>query len=113
MAGVKALLAIAADERNYVAPICVPCSNRGGNTAISKLPDEQYISREEHQEIVDYYKKQSMQFYRKLCDLRRDVDARNLEAMVEHAKHRSEREARKTEVSDEAGNIIRVDFRRQ
>jgi TFIIF-interacting CTD phosphatase-like protein len=79
--------------------------------------DERYISRDEHQKVVDYYTKLVAQLHREVRALRAvEADAKALENIVEHSKHITERELRRSAVvpSDEpVDNVIRVDFCRR
>ena len=78
--------------------------------------DERYISRGEHQQVVDYYRKLVAQLYRQVCTLRAtQVDARALDSIIEHSKRMAEREIRRsgeTTPNRHEDNVIHVDFRR-
>jgi len=74
--------------------------------------DQRYISREEHDQVVAYYRKQVAQLYEKLCELRTVVDARNLDALFEHRGRILDREGRKARSRRQDDNVISVDFRR-
>lgn len=78
--------------------------------------DERYISRDEHQQVVEYYRKLVAQLYRQICTLRAaQVDAQALDGIIEHSKRMAEREIRRSGESTMSGpkdNVIHVDFRR-
>lgn len=77
---------------------------------------ERYISRDEHQQIVEYYRKLVAQLYCQVCELRATgVDAHAIDSIVEHSKRLAERDARRSRESSsgEQGNVISVDFRRR
>lgn len=78
---------------------------------------ERYISRDEHQQVVDYYTKLVAQLYREVCALRAaQVDAQALDSMIELSRRKAEREIRRTKEpapSRHGDNVIRVDFRRR
>lgn len=74
---------------------------------------QRYISREEHEQVVEYYRKQVAQLYQKLSELRIIHDAQNLDAVVAHSRRIAERELRKSRRDDGRDNVVSVDFRRQ
>lgn len=83
---------------------------------MSEWFDERYISRDEHQRIVDYYRALVAQLYCKLRDTRSQVDADALDQLVDHSRRQAEREMRRaTEacLSENGGNVIRLDFSRR
>jgi len=74
---------------------------------------ERYISRTEHQEIVDYYKKLVVQLHRKVCELRAHVDI-----AVDAAEMAGHQPARRVPPGpaaqpDYGGNVISFDTRRR
>ena len=73
---------------------------------------ERYISREEHQEIVEYYRKLVATLQHTVGELRTQVDAENIDAMVELSRRGRERERRKSKQGEHRDNVINVDFRR-
>lgn len=78
--------------------------------------DKRYISRTEHQQIVDYYRKLVAQLQCKISALRSQVDAQALDLLAEHSRRKAAREVRRlTEASltEHGGNVIRVDFTRR
>ena len=77
---------------------------------------ERYISRDEHQRIVDYYKKLVAQLHCKLRESRSQVDAEVFDKIVAHGRRKAEREMRRLAESppgENGGNVIRVDFSRR
>lgn len=83
---------------------------------MSEWFDQRYISRDEHQKIVDYYRNLVIQMHRTVRELRSRVDAQTLDTLVEHSKRMAERETRRvTEESlvEHGGNVIRLDFSRR
>jgi hypothetical protein len=72
--------------------------------------NQRYVSRNEHQQVVDYYRKQVARLYCELCEMRTQVDAQNIDAMFEIGRRKAEHELRKLRPSD---NVIRLDFRRK
>jgi hypothetical protein len=72
---------------------------------------KRYISREEHEQVVEYYRKQVAQLYQKLTELRVVLDAQNIDAMVEHSRRLADRERRKSRRGEDGDNVISVDFR--
>jgi hypothetical protein len=74
--------------------------------------DQRYISRDEHQQIVDYYRQQVAQLYHELCQLRSQMDAHNIDAMIEMGRRKAEHAFRRSRPETIGDNIIRVDFRR-
>jgi len=73
---------------------------------------ERYISREEHQEIVEYYRKLVATLQHTVGELRTRVDAENIDNMVELSRRGRERELRKSKQGEHRDNVINVDFRR-
>lgn len=83
---------------------------------MSEWFDQRYISRDEHQKIVDYYRNLVIQLHRTVRELRSRVDAQTLDTLIEHSKRMAERETRRvTEESlvEHGGNVIRLDFSRR
>ena len=77
---------------------------------------ERYISRDEHQQIVEYYRKLVAQLYCQVCELRAaSVDAHAIDNVVAHSRRLAQRDARRSREtsSGEHGNVISVDFRRR
>jgi uncharacterized protein YbjQ (UPF0145 family) len=74
--------------------------------------NKRYISRDEHDQVVEYYRRQVAQLYEKLSELRTVLDAQNLDTMVEHSRRVAERELRKSAHDEGGNNVISVDFRR-
>jgi hypothetical protein len=78
--------------------------------------DERYISRDEHRQVVDYYRKLVAQLYHQVRTLRAaQVDAQALDSIIEHSKRMAEREIRRSGETTQSGqkdNVIHVDFRR-
>jgi hypothetical protein len=75
---------------------------------------ERYISRAEHQQIVDYYKKLVVQLHRKVKELRVLVDSRPLE-VAEIGAHEADGATRlssKIPPRDYGGNVISLEDRR-
>lgn len=66
--------------------------------------DQRYISRDEHQQIVDYYRKQVARLYHELSELRSGMEAQGRTHTVARALPRQ---------AADGDNIIRVDFRRR
>jgi hypothetical protein len=56
---------------------------------------ERYISRGEHQEIVEYYRKLVAHLHHTVRDLRAQVDAQALNDMVLHSHRLAERETQR------------------
>ena len=82
---------------------------------MSEWFQERYISRDEHQRIVDYYRRLVAQLYGKLRESRSELDAQTLDKLVAHSRRKAEREMRRLaqgSPSELGGNVIRVDFRR-
>jgi hypothetical protein len=74
--------------------------------------NQRYISREEHDQVVEYYRKQVAQLYQKLSELRMVLDAQNLDTLVEHSRRVAQRERRKSSRDEGSDNVVIVDFRR-
>ena len=77
---------------------------------------ERYISRDEHREIVEYYRKLVAQLYRTVRDLRVQVDAQALNNVVLHSQRLAERDAKRTAElvpQDYGGNVIVLATRRR
>ena len=77
---------------------------------------ERYISRDEHREIVEYYRKLVAQLYRTVRDLRVQVDAQALNNVVLHSQRLAERDAKRAaEIvpQDYGGNVIVLATRRR
>lgn len=77
---------------------------------------ERYISRGEHREVVEYYRKLVVQLHRKVRDLRAQVDAQALDAVIEHSRRLAERESQRSTDApsrEYGGNVVRLDFRRR
>lgn len=72
---------------------------------------ERYISREEHQQIIEYYRNLVAQLQRTVCDLRTRVDAQAIDTLLEHSKMHKQRELQKSGPRLGKGNVIRIDFR--
>ena len=78
--------------------------------------DERYISRDEHQQVVDYYRKLVAQLYGTVRTLRMQVDAQALNAVVVHSRRLAERDARRTAdiaPEDYGENVIVLASRRR
>jgi hypothetical protein len=73
--------------------------------------NERYISREEHQQIVEYYRKLVASLQHSLCTLHQ-AEARVADIVVEDDRPQPTPplRARQASVSD---NVIRVDFHRR
>jgi hypothetical protein len=83
---------------------------------MSEWFDERYISRAEHQQIVDYYRNLVAQLHRQVRALRSQEDARTLDNLVEHGRRKAEREMRRlmeASLTEHGGNVIKVDFTRR
>jgi hypothetical protein len=74
--------------------------------------DQRYIARDEHQQIVDYYRQQVARLYSELCELRARMDAQNINSMVEIGRRKAQRELRRSQPETAGDNVVRVDFRR-
>ena len=72
---------------------------------------ERYISRDEHQEIVEYYKRLVANLQLIVCDLRTQVDSRNITTLVEHSKRLRDRELGRSPNMEPDDNVILLDFR--
>lgn len=66
--------------------------------------DQRYISRDEHQQIVDYYRKQVARLYHELSELRSGMEAQGRKDTVERALPQQ---------AADGDNVIRLDFRRR
>jgi len=79
--------------------------NRQGEAQMAEWFDERYISREEHQQIVDYYRKLVASLQHSLCTAQR-AEVRFADIVVdEEAVEGTQREG------TVRGNVIHVDFR--
>lgn len=72
---------------------------------------ERYVSREEHQNVVAYYKKLVVQLHGTVLELRSQLDDQTKVPMADHtvADDQDEISAENTYTY----NVVRVDFRKQ
>lgn len=83
---------------------------------MSEWFQERYISRHEHEAVVEYYRSLVAQLHCKVCELRNQVDAQALENLVTHNRRMAERELdRRMNASlvEHGGNVIKLDFSRR
>ena len=77
---------------------------------------ERFISRDQHQQIVDYYRKMVAHLQHQVCQLRAtQPDAEAMNDMTA-ADRRSERDSRRSGVTpahDYGGNVVSLDSRRR
>jgi hypothetical protein len=66
--------------------------------------DQRYISRDEHRQIVDYYRKQVARLYHELSELRSGMEALGSRETAPRPLPRQ---------AADGDNIIRLDFRRR
>lgn len=71
---------------------------------------QRYISRHEHQQVVEYYRKLVANLQVTICELKSQVDAQNIDSMFEIGRRKVEKELRKRAEYDD--NVVRLDFRR-
>lgn len=78
---------------------------------------ERYISRDEHQQVVDYYAKLVAHLHREVRELRaKQADALDGDNISEHGRREAERETcRSSETGSgvQGDNVIHVDFCRR
>jgi hypothetical protein len=79
---------------------------------MSEWFQERYISRDEHQDVIEYYRRLVANLQHTIVDLRTQLDARVLDTIVEHGGRKAERPVRQAGQVDLADNVIEVDFRR-
>jgi hypothetical protein len=73
--------------------------------------NERYISREEHQRIVEYYRNLVAQMHCKAKDLQMQLDELEEDYGVEYSEPRGESEGLVISC-DDGSNVIRFNFRR-
>lgn len=80
---------------------------------MSEWFSEHYISREDHREIVEFYKKQLVRLYREVCELR-ELAGREADLVVPSG---GQPEETHPDMADDnvlleplAGNVVWVDF---
>lgn len=77
---------------------------------------ERYISREEHQKVVQYYTKLVANLYRQVCELRAaSVDPKEIDALIEQNKQKAIREIHRhaaRQSNAPRSNVITVNFAR-
>lgn len=74
--------------------------------------DQRYISREEHRQIVEYYRKQVAGLYHDLCELRMLVRTTTISNANPHGGTTAGRERTEPQNAGGRDNVICVDFRR-